>query len=239
MIKLKRGDKPKYLTDEKVKELTDSFKKDKTKTVWKSENIGINLLKSSSYKCAYCECKLQREDSYMQVEHFKDKDTFPDDVVNWDNLLPSCSRCNRKKWTLDVTITPIINPYDDDPRKHLKLQAFRLYSKDSKGESTIKKLFLNDDERVVLPRFLAANEISRQLHELANELSDYDKIRNCITTLLQSCQADQPYSAFLSHTLHSNTDYINLKKNLISKKLWDHDLNDLHQNSLDLALDSR
>lgn len=239
MIKLVRGVKPKYLTDKKVKELTEDFKKDRTKTVWKSNKIGTNLLKSSFYKCAYCECKLQREDSYMQVEHFKDKDTFPDDVVNWDNLLPSCGRCNRKKWTLDVTITPIINPYDDNPKQHLKLQAFRLYAKDNKGDSTIKKLFLNDDERVVLPRFLAANEISRQLHELSSDLSDLDKIRNGITTLLQSCQADQPYSAFLSHTLHSDRDYKDLKTLLERKSLWDADLNDLHQNSSDLALESR
>lgn len=111
----------------------------------------------------------------MQVEHFKDKDSYPDDVVNWDNLLPSCSRCNRKKWTLDVVAKPIINPYIDNPKSHLCQQAFRLYSKDIKGETTITELFLNDDDRVVYPRFLASNEIGKQLTELISDTNELKK----------------------------------------------------------------
>ena len=92
MIKLQREPKPEFLTKEKVSDLTAHFKANPKVTVWKHEEIGKILLKSSTNKCAYCECVLQIEDSYMQVEHFKDKDTYPDDVINWDNLLPSCER---------------------------------------------------------------------------------------------------------------------------------------------------
>lgn len=239
MIKLQRGGKPKYLTKDKEKQLTQEYKDDNTKAVWKSKQIGNALLKSSAYKCAYCECQLQRQDSYMQVEHFKDKDTYPDDVVKWDNLLPSCSRCNRKKWTLDVITSPIVNPYIDDPRIHLKQQAFRLYPKDLKGETTITKLFLNDDDRVVYPRFLAANEINKQLSELINDTGDFDRKKNGVTRVLQSCQADKPYSAFISHALHSNQDYLHLKEVLITNGLWDTDLVELHEKSLILALEPR
>ncbi|MGG4583331.1 HNH endonuclease [Serratia nematodiphila] len=239
MIKLQRGEKPEYLTKEKEKELTDAFKKDNTKQVWKYEKIGKSLLESSSYKCAYCECKLQTQDSYMQVEHFKDKDNYPDDVVNWDNLLPSCARCNRKKWTLDVVVKPIINPYIDNPKTHLCQQAFRLYSKDIKGETTITELFLNDDDRVVYPRFLASNEMGKQLTELISSTNDLNKTRNGITRLLLACQANQPYSAFIACALHSNKDYTVLKKLLINNNLWDTDLMELEKNSINIALDSR
>ncbi|MDA5534583.1 hypothetical protein HB976_05975 [Yersinia mollaretii] len=239
MIKLKRRNKPEYLTDDKQKELTKTFKENGGKTVWKNEEIGKSLLESSSYKCAYCECTLQQEDSYMQVEHFKDKDTYPDDVVNWDNLLPSCARCNRKKWTLDVVKEPIINPYNDDPRNHLKQQAYRLYSKDLKGDVTITKLDLNDDYRVVFPRFSASNEIGKQLTELTGNLNDSYKLRNGITRLLQCCQANQPYSAFTAYALHSNQDYTKIKQLLICNDLWDIDLIELHQNSIDIALEPR
>lgn len=239
MIKLQRGEKPAYLTKEKEKELTDAFKKDNTKQVWKHEKIGKSLLESSSYKCAYCECKLQIQDSYMQIEHFKDKDTYPDDVVNWDNLLPSCARCNRKKWTLNVVLKPIINPYVDDPKSHLCQQAFRLYSKDLKGETTITELFLNDDERVVYPRFLASNEMGKQLTELISSANDLSKIRNGVTRLLQACQANQPFSAFIACALHLNNDYSKLKQLLINNNLWDADLMELDKNSINIALDSR
>ncbi|RDA70450.1 hypothetical protein DVH07_04120 [Hafnia paralvei] len=238
MIKLEKGRKPKYLFD-KEKELTELFKKDKKKAVWKNEKIAIALLESSSYKCAYCECKLQKEDSYMQIEHFKDKDTYPDEVVDWDNLLPSCARCNRKKWILDVVKNPIINPYIDNPQHHLKQQAFRLYSKDLKGETTITKLFLNDDERLVYPRFLASNEINKQLTELITYSKDLDNLRNGVTRILQSCQANQPYSAFIAYALHSNQDYKILTKLLSSNNLWDEDLAELHRNSLSIILESR
>lgn len=239
MIKLQRGDKPEYLTKTKEEELTDAFKKDNTKQVWKHKKIGEYLLKSSSYKCAYCECKLQTQDSYMQVEHFKDKDTYPDEVVNWDNLLPSCARCNRKKWTLDVVVQPIINPYIDNPKLHLCQQAFRLYSKSTKGETSITKLFLNDDERVVYPRFVASNEMGKQLAELISDTSDLGKTRNGVTRLLLACQANQPYSAFIACALHSNNDYEILKQLLISNNVWDADLIELDQESINIALDSR
>lgn len=239
MIKLKRALKPEYLTDDKVKELTEEFKKDKSKVIWKTKSIGDALLKSSSYKCAYCECELQKEDSYMQVEHFKDKDKYPDDVVKWENLLPSCGRCNRKKWTLDVNLHPIVNPYDDDPKFHLKQQAFRLYGKDLKGENTVEKLYLNDDERVVYSRFVASNEISRQLSELAKISSNLDQLRNGMTKLLQACQSNRPYSAFTAYTLHSDKDYEKLKNLLLKNNLWDADLIELHDNSYYLQLDAR
>lgn len=239
MIKLERAEKPKYLTDAKVKELTDKFKNDKSKVVWKALSIGDKLLKSSFHKCAYCECELQVEDSYMQVEHFRDKDTYEDDVVNWNNLLPSCQRCNGKKGTLDVLATPIINPYDDMPKTHLKQQAYRLYGKDTKGKNTVKELYLNDDKRVVFPRFLASNEINRQLADLANNTQDLTLLRNGITNLLQSCQSDRPYSAFVSYALHSNQDYADIKFILESNAIWDTDMNELHNKSQDLYLEPR
>ena len=239
MIKLQRGPKPAFLTEEKVSELTAYFKVNPKAVVWKHEQIGQALLKSSANKCAYCECELQIEDSYMQVEHFKDKDTYKDDVVNWNNLLPSCGRCNRKKWTMDVIAEPIVNPYTDEPKDHLCQEAFRLYGKDEKGNTTIKKLFLNDDDRLVLPRFLACNEVNRQLSKIVLSLTDIDDTRDSISILLQSCQFDKAYSAFLTSTLHSNPDYLMIKNHLQVNSMWDEDLEEIHNNSMLLMLDKR
>lgn len=239
MIKLIRAPKPAYLTPEKVDELTTRFKADKSKTVWKHEEIGTSLLESSSYKCAYCECKLQISDSYMQIEHFKDKDTYEDEVVEWENLLPSCQRCNRKKWTLDVLKFPIVNPYEDDPKDHLCLDTFRLYGKDEKGTTTITKLLLNDDERLVITRFNVSNEVGKQLTDMINNASNIDSVRTQMSNLLQLAQPKSQYSAFVATTLHSNHDYPILKDTLEKNGVWDADLEDLHINSLCLVLDPR
>lgn len=239
MIKLERGKKPSYLTEDKVKELTLKFKSNKKLAVWKNEDIGSALLTSSSFKCAYCECLLQTEDSYMQVEHFKDKDKYPDDVVNWENLLPSCSRCNRKKWTHDVVANPIVNPYIDDPKSHLCQEAFRLYGKDEKGNLTISKLFLNDDERIVYPRFRVANEVGKQLTKILEHFSNLEKVNESLTGLLLSCQPDRPFSAFAASSLHANRDYKLIKEELERNDLWDSDLDELHIKSLSLVLDMR
>lgn len=239
MIKLIRAPKPAYLTPDKVLELTTRFKADKSKTVWKHEEIGTSLLESSSYKCAYCECKLQIADSYMQIEHFKDKDTYEDEVVEWENLLPSCQRCNRKKWTLDVLKFPIVNPYEDDPKNHLCLDTFRLYGKDEKGTTTITKLFLNDDERLVITRFNVSNEVGKQLTDMINNASNIDSVRTQMSNLLQLAQPKSQYSAFVATTLHSNHDYPILKDILEKNGVWDADLEDLHINSLCLVLDPR
>jgi 5-methylcytosine-specific restriction endonuclease McrA len=240
VIKLERSKKPAYLTAEKVEELTNKFKATKA-SVWKHAEIGEALLDSSSFKCAYCECPLQIEDSYMQIEHFKDKDTYPDYVVDWENLLPSCQRCNRKKWTLDVVIEPIVNPYVDYPKNHFFLEEFRLYAKDLKGETTISKLDLNDDKRLVLPRFLASNEIASQLDSIFRNIINLDEARKSLSKLLNSCQADSPYAAFLSTCLHGKKEYQILKELLKSEEinLWDDEMEELDFRSKQLTLDRR
>lgn len=239
MIKLQKGDKPSYLTDIKVNYLIKKFELNPKSTVWKHPEIGKFLLKSSNFKCAYCECELQKTDSYLQIEHFKDKDRYPESVVDWDNLLPSCQRCNRRKWTLDVIFQPIINPYVDEPKLHLSQNNFRLYAKDDKGKLTIKKLVLNDDERLVTARFYASNEIAKQLSEIIDNLNNIDYVRESICKTLLSCQANKPFSAFVSATLHSNEDYCIIKETLIKNTLWDDDLIELDKSSKKIALDPR
>lgn len=241
MIKLEKGKKPDYLSDDKVKELTEKYKSN-SDAVWNHEKIKERLLESSNCKCAYCECQLQIEDSYGEVEHFKCKKRYPDEVVNWNNLLPSCKRCNLKKGRLDVVITPIINPYEDDPKLHLSIQALRLYPKEdvgSKGDNTIKKLALNDDERLLQSRFEASNRINKYIDDSVNNKSNIDYVRNNMTTILEQCQPDKAFSAFLAFTLLNHKDTKIIKQVLIDNDLWDEDMNDKYEACKKIALDPR
>lgn len=88
----------------------------------------------------------------MKVEYFKYKVVYPDDVVLWRNLLSSCKRCNRIKSNHDVCLNPIINPYIDEPNKHLKVRFARFKPIDDLGKVTINVLKLNDHQRLASKR---------------------------------------------------------------------------------------
>jgi uncharacterized protein (TIGR02646 family) len=119
MIKLKRPPAPAELSQEEVNRLTDEFKRNPDKPVWKKDFITKVLLEMSHGKCCYCECKIDEESKYMEVEHFHPKNQYKDEVVLWDNLLPSCKKCNIRKKEHDTIKEPIVNPAEDEPKEHL------------------------------------------------------------------------------------------------------------------------
>jgi len=245
MIKLKRYDKPAFLSDEKVLELTKEFKEKKT-TVWNKDEIKIPLLNSSHKKCAYCECKLDEESKYMEVEHFEDKDNNADKVVLWENLLPSCKRCNGSKGTHDVISKPIVNPYIDEPKEHFKLKNYKLKKKTDKGQESIDTCGLNDYERIGKVRF----EIGFKLEETIEIVEDrYDlyiadkttrrknRLIKSLKGLLIECQLTSSYSATTSTILHSSETFNDLVQKLKDEELWDDEHQKLYDRSKKLVLD--
>lgn len=243
MIKLQRGAKPECLTDEeKVAKLIEKFRENNKDPVWKQKDIRSALLLSSSFKCAFCESKLQVSASYMEIEHFKPKDKHPQDVVSWMNLLPSCKRCNTSKGTHDVVIEPIINPFDVDPREHLTQAGCRFYAKTQIGESTKTVLNLNDT-LLTRPRYEVWDYVTDKIEEIHNDFLGKVKLtrhdRNKLSRLLTSCQSDHEFSAFASTALYESNEYLDTVKMLKDSDLWDEQMECLHQESLKLVLDKR
>lgn len=97
MIHIERTRKPEELTDDVVKQKTKLYKNDHSQTVWKEKYIHDALMSMSYNKCCYCECLLNEESKYMEIEHFHDKSSYPEEVVNWENLLPSCKNAIQQK----------------------------------------------------------------------------------------------------------------------------------------------
>ena len=253
MIKLTRPEKPEELTDEVKEKLTREFKETK-KSVWRKDYI-IKALKNMSHeKCCYCEIKLGTQSRELQVEHFHYKDEYPDEVVDWNNLLPSCSQCNSNKGTYDTKKdVPIINPAEDDPRDYLYLKNYMIKSKDnrlkSKGRITVSLLDLNNRERLTTPRIMTADAMSSKLeniHEKAIELRNrcdgkqYNRSRiiNGLRDILKMAQSDAEYSAFMATIILTEEDYLETKCILEGLGLWDKELDDLHKNAEQLKLDT-
>ncbi len=160
MIRLNRGACPKELTKEVQEALTELYKQDKQQDVWnqpKVKRILKEALMSMSHnKCAYCECLLNVESKDVTVDHFLPKSLHADKVIEWENLFPTCLRCNRAKGNHKGRF---INPCTDEPREYLafhKKQPFRMRGIDGEGIGyyMIDTIDLNDFQRVMTPRML-------------------------------------------------------------------------------------
>ncbi|SCY77258.1 HNH endonuclease [Butyrivibrio sp. INlla14] len=247
MIKLSRIDAPIELSDDIVKKLTEEYKLDNKKAVWRKPYITGSLLKMSHCKCSYCETKLGEEGKYMEVDHYHPKNKYPDEVVMWDNLIPSCGRCNSNKSTCDTYLEPIINPYVDNPKEYLYMENYRIKSRNNNklGRKTIDVLYLNDMEGLILPRFKIGNAVQEKLGSILDVFDEYkrnpnfsrrNKIVNATKELLKEAREDSEYASLVATVLLQDDNYILLKERLKSANLWDDELKTLDKNAIKIAL---
>lgn len=237
MIKLDRTPKPVELTTAVQVALTDEFKLTR-KSVWNVDYIKKGLLDFSNDKCCYCEANINEESKYLEVEHFHHKDVYEDEVMEWDNLLPSCKKCNGTKNNHDTKIEPIIDPSKDDPKNHLKYWRYRIKGADDFGKLTVSVLKLNDQDRLVKKRFEIGNAIQEKLEQF-NELSDdyisgiqtstrrKNRIVNGIKDLMKEGLPSSIYSATSATVILTDTEFELLKNKLTFLGLWDAELSQL------------
>lgn len=164
MIRLFRPTRPIELTEKKIEEFTKKYI-ETGNAVWKKAFIIKPLLQMTHNKCAYCECKLDIQGKSVTIDHFHCKSLYPEEVVSWDNLLPSCVHCNTNKGKLDTKEYHIIDPSKDNPKDYLYLSHYMIRSKDnsltSKGRRTVDELQLNHRERLVWARIEIADNLIR------------------------------------------------------------------------------
>jgi uncharacterized protein (TIGR02646 family) len=235
MIKLVLSEKPKELTidvqNKLIKEFIDS---DNSKVVWKSAYIQDAVKKLAFGKCCFSEIKLDTKSTYTEIEHFYPKDLYPNQVVEWGNLLPSSKKCNTTKGKTDTYNEIIVNPFVIDPKEHLYFQNFRLYPKDNSqiGKNTIEIVALNDRLHFVNPR---AEETLRvldlvddfyHLHIANNDLislSDRKKtIRiDRIKGYFCSINRKTEFSACIATAVKDSINYIEIIAYLKVNSFWD------------------
>ncbi|NNA66200.1 HNH endonuclease [Pseudomonas gessardii] len=228
MIKLNRATRPSFLTEQVTKELTLTFKTT-GKSVWNDERLKVPLRLSSYGKCAYCECSIVEESKYMEVEHFKDKHSYPEDVIQWDNLLPSCKRCNGTKGIHDVIDTPIINPYLDLPRDHIYYRDYRLKGITEKGIDTIEAIGLNNYERIAIKRFEIGYAILESITHCEDKIKEYEatrktrtlnKISRFMEGILNECQPSAIYAATTATIALNSETFSKVVMHMKSIKAW-------------------
>ncbi|MCI0947875.1 hypothetical protein MJU96_014945 [Clostridioides difficile] len=251
MIKINRTKKPIELTEEVQKQLTEEFKNNKEKSVWRKKYITDALLEMSHGKCCYCEMKLIEEGKSINVEHFHHKDKYPDEVVEWENLLPSCGRCNSEKGTHDTKLEPIINPVRNNPKDYLYLYNYRYKSKNRNklGSDTIDILYLNDTDKLIKPRVNICMALFKRLESIKIFVEDYqngtgvhtrrkNKIINEVKGVLRCAQPTEEYSAIVANVIINDDDYKYIKEIMSEFNLWDKELEELENKAKETMLDS-
>ncbi|MEQ6048474.1 HNH endonuclease [Lysinibacillus capsici] len=246
MIKINKVPCPIELTEKVKLDLTEEFKKS-DKSVWQVDYIKNALLDSSHNKCAYCECLLNRESNYMEVEHFHHKKKYPDEVVEWDNLLPSCRRCNGKKHAYDTKLNPFVNPAIMDPKEHIILDNNRLRPITLEGENTIEELNLNDSTKVVSVRHELTEATNKSLEFIFQDVLDYiqnpntrrmNRIISSLEELLKEGEAKSAYAGIVSASIINSPTFKAIRKLLLSKIKWDSFLEDKYIEISENALTS-
>ncbi len=248
MIRLKCCPRPHQLTTQRQKELTEEFIT-KNKSVWKKTYIKKALLQMSHSKCCYCECKLGEESKYIEIEHFFPKSKYPQKVLEWENLLPACGRCNRVKKDHDPAAEPIIHPVNDDPKKHLgfKLYQIRHLNNSTIGKNTVEVLDLNNMEKLIRVRLDIGNKLLEGLKKLNDDADDYfqreplttrhrNRLYRTLKKLMECCLPSSQYSAVTATVLLNEGCYWELKQKFKDNKLWDNDLEELERRVRECAL---
>lgn len=228
MIKLTPAPVPTFLTSQVIQNLTSEYLISKT-SVWNRDEIKTPLLASSNGKCAYCECDLTEESKYMEVEHFENKNTNPQKVVVWSNLLPSCKRCNIAKGAHDVRVEPIVNPYFINPKDHLIFRLYRIEGKTVIGKKTEEVLDLNNYERATKVRFAIGEGIMSSIQECHDRLERFretkatrtrNRLLSLVESLLEECLPSNSYAATASTILSTDRSFLELLNELKSEGLW-------------------
>ena len=238
MIRLFRPPVPIELDAAKVAALTAEFASTGA-SVWKQKYIEDALQVMSYGKCCFCECKVDEESKYAEIEHFHPKKRYPGEVVLWDNLFYICKRCNTTKLNHDTKLEPIINPAKDTPKTHLYLAAYRFYEKTDLGRKTIDVVDLNNrPRRIVEKRFELGTKICESLEEIwAEKIPAYlddptpnkmTRILNKFELILQNATPDKEYSGSQATSIIEYAHYQEIKDFIINNNKWNERLQALH-----------
>ncbi|MBQ7291289.1 MAG: TIGR02646 family protein [Clostridia bacterium] len=248
MTKFEKPDAPQVLSDNQAiwtKALLDavalygSYKKipeaEKKSLLshYKHKDIQELLFACNHHKCAFCECK-PGETSNIEVEHFEPKSIYPDLAFEWDNLLPSCRKCNEAKSDHDTRTSPIINPAKEDPEMLLTYDSLRIVplqgsGQEKKADNTITVCNLNCN-RLYNARAELLISVTEYMDELKNKfewIEEADtqqkrrvritKLSNSIEIIDSMLRTDQPFSAYCKWLVTTFPEYQEAKKIIASR----------------------
>ena len=204
-----------------------TFKPDKR--IYGHKSVKHVLMQSQHHKCCYCESKF-RSTHDADIEHYRPKTAVKQSVgadklhpgyywlaYRWDNLLVSCTDCNRRHKGMlfplvdnsvrarshrdDIRMEQplFINPASDDPRNHIRFHGPEPVHKTEVGRVTIESLGLRSpalhEERLTRFReLIVLREIIEQLR-MNTDSGSQAVVRRIKQFLVEAKRPESKFSA--------------------------------------------
>ena len=228
---------------DKIIERYDNSEKLVFNPIYRDEIIKKELMvKVQKNKCCYCE-KLIFDD--FEVEHFRPKEAVIHNgklenpgyywlTYDWDNLLYSCNKCNKKKgnnfplkdeaqrarnhnMAITNELPLLLNPSAQDPEDYLEFLGLEIVAKPGVNNEvaikTLDTIKLQRDELFHLrcEKFFQIRDYTHNLYEMVkdDEELELEARVKCIEYLESKTQNDQEFSMLIRH------NYDKLRPNLI------------------------
>jgi uncharacterized protein (TIGR02646 family) len=146
MRRIVKTSEPKSLSEFKIK----YKRRNKRQPAYKEVDVGVKsalhsvLMREQFYICAYCMVSIN--DEHAHIEHIKPQSKFPNQTLDYDNLLVSCDskeNCGNEKgdwWDSSLFISPL---EPDCETEFTYTPDGRIVSNSSRGMKTIEVLNLN------------------------------------------------------------------------------------------------
>lgn len=203
MIKLTKHEEPAVLRDngerwgeEYLTAKTNQVMTDTIRYRYRHPQIKTTMREETSDKCAYCESKITH--TYPgDIEHILPASDFPELVCNWENLTLACGECNRRKSNYYSAEQPLINPYQDDPKRHLFAAGTLIFGKTGNAKGNLAQLKLELNRTALLER---RKERIDSLNNLANRYTQEPdgELKNLLGNELKKEMANDKEYAFTS-----------------------------------------
>jgi uncharacterized protein (TIGR02646 family) len=156
--------------------------------------IRKKLLEEQGYLCAYCMGRIELHS--MRIEHWRCQDTYPDEQLNYKNMLGTCTgneglpyseeTCDVRKKNADIAF----NPSDMNHHKQMKIIYYNdgtIGSENTKFNNDIEKLLNLNYYRLIQNRYYVRkaiiNVIAKSKHsitktEIQNEINKWSHSGN-------------------------------------------------------------
>lgn len=216
MIKIKKGNPPEILTSKQeqwTNKLLDTIskygeyqaiptsEKDSLLKHYKTDIIKKALADETHNKCAYCEC-FPGEAGNIEVEHFKPKSLYPELAYAWENLLPSCRKCNQSKRDTDTVKEKIVNPAEDEPEDYFSYNMIEICPLEKSKDKLIAKKTID-----ILD--LNRPELFKARANLLAEIYNYKKALEDLMSLISQVEPKKKLNRTIVLRINNSLERIN------------------------------
>ncbi len=150
--------------------------------------IRKSLVKKQGYLCAYCMRRIEPTQKKMKIEHWHCQDTYPNEGLNYTNMLGCCygnegnafkdQHCDTHKGNMDILFNPGDETHHSKLRIHFKGNG-TISSSDEKFDKQINNVLNLNYNRLKSNRQAVWQSVTKMLTKIQGSAT-FQQIKNLI-----------------------------------------------------------